>query len=160
MFTIDLIPFPHDDFLIPLSNSTAIEDINIPDKLYTVFLQNVLGIANNILAGPSNPLDDQLPLPDIPADTFAGPSNPPDDPLSLPNIPADTFAGPSNPPDDPLPLPADTFAGPSNPANDHPVRRVSDGSQTGLRPGGGGGGGGIGYQVADTGPTILHFRLL
>ena len=26
--------------------------------------------------------------------------------------------------------------------------------------GGGGGGGGIGYQVADTGPTILHFRLL
>ena len=25
---------------------------------------------------------------------------------------------------------------------------------------GGGGGGGIGYQVADTGPTILHFRLL
>ena len=29
-----------------------------------------------------------------------------------------------------------------------------------IVPGGGGGGGGIGYQVADTGPTILHFRLL
>ena len=58
---MSLIPIQHDDFFIPLANSTAIADLNIPDELDTVFLHNVLGIANDTLAGPSNPPDDPLP---------------------------------------------------------------------------------------------------
>ena len=41
-----------------------------------------------------------------------------------------------------------------------PIPQYNSNSRSSGTPCRGGGGGEIGYQVADTGPTILHFRLL